>query len=871
MKIWAKLREDQDTLYWLSLKTHAQDTKGVIINLYYKWLSQRQRDVIKTGLSNNKIEQTIILLALVHDIGKITPSFQVKGYKYKNYKNTLEQQFEGITTQQYQYTKSPHNISGQYILKKKGFNDDFSLIIGSHHGTPIDKLNELDNQKAYSMNYYQSEESGSLEYRKWDGLHETYIQWSMEQSGFKSYEEIPDIDISAQVLLTGLLIMADWIASNENYFPMINYDKHKPINRDIRDAKGFNKWQSKEHKPELNINKTGQTVYKERFGFTPNATQEMVYNAIQETEEAGLYILEAPMGLGKTEIALISTEQLEAKFGSSGIYFGLPTQATSNAIYKRIITWLEKRGYQGTARLSHSKSYLNNDYQKLKTYPQNEENLYNNTWFNGSKKALLDQNIVATIDSFLMATLKQKHLFLRHLGLSKKVIVLDEVHAYDTYMSQYLLRSIEWMGLYKVPIIVVSATLPYDKKMAMIQSYLKGRGVKKRDIEGVDMLNHCKYPSLTYTSGRDVRQNSVDIDEQKTVRVNNVGYQDVYRVIDEWNGIEGVKGVILNNVGFSQKLAKYCHTKYPEVKTILIHSRYTDEDRSNLEKEIMSTIGKNGKRPTNILIIGTQILEQSLDIDFDVLMTEIAPMDLILQRTGRLHRHNNKRHERWQEPTIYVIRQENDLEVDKVNGSIYTPYIIAKTQVYLPERIELPQDIPTLVGKVYQNDEPEEYTNSGQYLVYKKEYETFIEQKEQRAKDYRIKGVSFRDRQTVAGWLEHRVKEDEGQARVRDIKESIEVVLVPKVNYLKCSQPQTVQDERDILRHTIRLPLSIVNNIGNDELYTTLEEIKIEKFKCWYERLYLKDKYAIILNEDQTTTIQGKTIKYTKRFGLEIN
>lgn len=866
MKLWAKLTDDFNAK-WLPLNVHANDTEGVISLLWEQWVSESQKRVIQGGLSNNKIKETLKLLAYLHDIGKITPSFQARGSKNRVIKSELEQVYPGISTTNFDGKKSPHNLAGQYILKNKGFRDDITLIIGGHHGKPVDSLTEVSNQAAYLHNYYLDERLGSVYYKEWDKMHMLYIKKALGISGFTDICELPSIGIESQVLIEGLLIMSDWIASNEEYFPLLTMNEDEVTDQAERVTQGFNKWYRETKSEELIDGVTCQGVYQERFGFQPNKFQEMVWDTVEQVDEIGIMVLEAPMGLGKTEATLITSEQLEKKGGYSGFYFGLPTQATSNAIFSRLEYWLTKRGYKGSVRLSHSKSFLHEGYSQVGKNV--DDDLHINEWFNGSKKSLLDNYVVGTIDSFLASALKQKHLFLRHLGLSKKVIILDEVHAYDTYMGQYLNRAVEWMGLYKVPVILVSATLPEDKKTELIQSYMRGRGVKKRDIVGLGELNHTKYPSLIYTDGVEVKQNYEELEDTKDITIKRVGYNQIYSTLNSWMGVDGVKGVIVNNVSRAQEIARYYRTHYPDVQVELLHSRFTDEDRAKIESRVMGSIGKGVVRPKNILVVGTQILEQSLDIDFDVLMTEIAPMDLLLQRVGRLHRHTNDRHTNWQVPTLYVIGDEDTLTVDDINGYIYTDYLIARTQHYLTASIKIPQDIPYLVGKVYNDEDPQELVGVVVYNQYKADYLALLEDKERRAKNNRLGGVSYRKGQTIEGWLKNELG-SKADGKVRDIDESLEVILV-KPEYLGLvSNAKTSEDIRKIHNQSIKLPQSIINGVGWDDLLDYLDEIKHEYLREWNNTGQLKGKYGIVLDNSKKVRIKNMLLQYTEKSGLEV-
>lgn len=180
------------------------------------------------------------------------------------------------------------------------------------------------------------------------------------------------------------------------------------------------------------------------------------------------------MGIGKTEAALAATEILASRFGYGGMFFGLPTQATANGIFDRIHSWASGTDDIHSLRLAHGMTDMNDEYCEMfhgrasDISDDDNDNIMVHTWFEGRKQALLSEFVVATVDQFLMASLKQKHVMLRHLGLAGKTVIIDECHAYDRYMYVYLENSLRWMAAYNVPVIILSATLPPDKRAELI-------------------------------------------------------------------------------------------------------------------------------------------------------------------------------------------------------------------------------------------------------------------------------------------------------------------------------------------------------------------------------------------------------------------
>ena len=198
----------------------------------------------------------------------------------------------------------------------------------------------------------------------------------------------------------------------------------------------------------------------------PNSLQSEILDITGDADKPGIYILEAPMGIGKTEAALSAAEILAAKYGSGGVFFGMPTQATSNGIFVRLEDWAKKNADEEktlhSIRLAHAAAELNDDYHDLVSgdsvmYDEDGSGLVVHSGLSGRKQALLSDFVIGTVDQMLLAALKQKHVMLRHLGLAGKVVIVDECQAYDAYMNCYLDRVMTWLGVYKVPVIILSS------------------------------------------------------------------------------------------------------------------------------------------------------------------------------------------------------------------------------------------------------------------------------------------------------------------------------------------------------------------------------------------------------------------------------
>lgn len=910
MALWAKKEEKESRFYWLPLMIHLEDTMNVSRWLWNNWISDSQRKFCLSSMNIHDEETAVNLAAFlgaVHDIGKATPAFQIqKGYRNspdldKTLLEKLERVgYDGISTVKLTAShKSHHSLAGEYLLKEVfHVKDDISSIIGGHHGKPTDDLLIVNNQVAYAENYFQSADAESCIYKRWQHVQQEIFQWALKKSGFCSVSELPEISRPAQVVYSGILIMADWVASNSAYFPLIDIDTEYVSESKTRVQNGVFAWCGDmplqiQNYPPMN------DLFIHRFGFEPRDFQKTVYQTVGQIEDPGIIILEAPMGLGKTEAALASAEEVAAKNGSSGLFFGLPTQATSNGMFDRVYMWLKnltaEYGAKQSLRLCHGKAALNEDMNSLRNASSTmdinvdeEDNgsVFVNEWFSGRKKVALDDFVVGTVDGFLLTALKQKHLALRHLGFSKKVIIIDEVHAYDTYMMQYLKEAIRWMGVYGVSVILASATLPRNKRKELIEVYLRGKGVKGRDMKFPEEITsgNC-YPIISYTDGTEIKvQTDFVRSKDNVVYVRYLDEEKTSEKLSELLEGGGVIGVIVNTVRKAQKLGRKCKALFGEDTVEILHSAFIATDRVSKESALMKMIGKGGKRPEKKIIIGTQVIEQSLDIDFDVLITDLCPMDLLLQRIGRLHRHDIPRPEKHRQAVVYVTGTDGQMNFDKGSVMVYGKYYLIRTQYYLPQKIRIPSDISVLVNKVYGDEVPEfqgELQNV--YQESRNKMKILQKKKEDKALTYCIDDPVSKinpERYNLRGWLanpDHSESEETAAAQVRDINETIEVIAVKKIcrGYGIFGSKEDISGRiddprvaKELAKHTIRLPGFVTINNGVSQTIDYLEKYNRIYLSEWQNQPWLKGALGIIFDENGNFDLNGIHLEYDSEYGL---
>ena len=439
--------------------------------------------------------------------------------------------------------------------------------MASHHGTTPTKR-ELLLQRVYRDNYGDSQ---------WTNLRQEFLDIAVKDLTPKEKDMLYHVSLSQdqQILLLGLVMMADWLASNETYFPLVPIDdSYQDIDEKKRIQIGLSRW-AKETKWQPQTDFDINTYFKDHFDFKPHTLQKEMLETIKTIKKPGLILIEAPMGTGKTETALTASEILSAKCHTNGIFYGLPTQATSNAMLPRLASWLTAEQGRHGLKLMHSKANSVKAYQDL----DENSNVFINRWYN-HKLGSLEHFTIGTIDQLLQMSLSQRHLAFKHLAFSGKTVIIDEVHTYDAYMQSYLQKTLKWLGEYHVPVIALSATLTHQIRQSLVSSYLQ------RDVE---LPTNLAYPLLTYTENSIVKQqNAFAKNPPKAVTIKSFTDDAPHEIAQKADNLiaqGGICGIIVNSITRAQDIAK--DVKAPK---ILLHSSFLAQDRSNIEERILKTI-----------------------------------------------------------------------------------------------------------------------------------------------------------------------------------------------------------------------------------------------------------------------------------------
>ncbi|MFW5891200.1 MAG: CRISPR-associated helicase Cas3', partial [bacterium] len=488
--------------------------------------------------------------------------------------------------------------------------------------------------------------------------------WRESQKDIFSYikkywniQEFPEVPEHIAIFISGLITTCDWISSNEYLFP---YKNQKVNIEDSRD------------KAKSAIKKCGLEKQYSDYSLDFNSLfdikscrplQDSVIDISEEDND--FVIIEAPTGEGKTEAALYLHYCMEKNKFSHGMYYALPTKATSDQMFERIYRFIKNQNgdFKSELHLINGNSFLNKLYGKIKFDTLNDKNskIIANNWFCNSKKAILiAQNGVGTIDQLLMSSVWVEFFFLRLFGLSGKTVILDEVHAYDTYMTNLINVFLSWCRPLGIRVIILSATLPSIKRKEFYKNFY-----------GKDLLfEEQKYPRIT-TKDKSI---TFDYRESKDINIKLLEEtEDGIKLLLEKISNGGCGVYIANTVNRSQGI--YNIIKETGIECYLLHSRYMTKDRERIEEIIKSKFGKDGNRPKQAILISTQIVEQSMDLDFDFMVTDLAPIDLIYQRAGRLHRHIRPRPDKCEQPCLGIVKN--------IDSYMYFEYILKRTLEHL--------------------------------------------------------------------------------------------------------------------------------------------------------------------------------------------
>jgi CRISPR-associated endonuclease/helicase Cas3 len=472
-----------------------------------------------------------------------------------------------------------------------------------------------------------------------------------DTDSFPLSEEVPFQ--RASWYLAGFAVLADWIGSNEHYFSW--QIENMPLDRyweEIAEPEASRAVYDSGMVPAVPEHDLG---YEDLLGKT--AWQPTPMQALAQSQPLSpwpqLLIVEDVTGSGKTEAALMLAHRLMQAHELSGLYFALPTMATANAMFERMMDAC-RNFYTPDSRpslvLAHGARQLSESFSALMATPPAEEDKSGdvetasatcNRWLaDHRKKALLAEIGVGTVDQALLGILRARHQSLRLYGLMQKVLIVDEVHACDSYMNRLLQTLLHFHAAAGGSAILLSATLPRSQRQALVNAFNEGLGL----ATAPKLQEETSFPLLTRTGMEPAEEVAVTSRPEvcRSIKVKRLGSENEAIEVLRQAANDGlcacwVRNTVVDAIAACEQLREIC----PEAEVMLFHARYAMQDRLDTEKEVLACFGEqsNAAQRSGRIVVATQVVEQSLDVDFDVMVTDLAPIDLIIQRAGRLHRH----------------------------------------------------------------------------------------------------------------------------------------------------------------------------------------------------------------------------------------
>ena len=282
--------------------------------------------------------------------------------------------------------------------------------------------------------------------------------------------------------------------------------------------------------------------------------------------------------------------------------------------------------------------------------------------------------------------------------------------------------------------------------------------------------------------------------------------------------------------------------------------------------------------------MGTQVIEQSLDIDFDLMISDLCPVDLLIQRIGRLHRHKIKRTKEHSEARLYLMGISESFDFEKGSRRVYGDYLLIKTQCALGKSISIPRDISPLVQEVYGEWNPSLTPElRKKYEDSKKKQKEILDKQKRKAEGFRLDKPKLECSEEISldGLLDNDFpidSEELCQAKVRDIGSSIEVIAVKKfgAGYGFFQERKDISEElskasiaKKLACQTLRLGESIIHMEREEDLIRFLEDYNRRELPEWQNEVWLKGSLGLIFDENNDFPLQNIVLHYNEKFGLQ--
>lgn len=699
------------------LLAHLLDTSVTAGAVWDLWLPQRLRDLLTRALAPGdpaRARSIVRATAALHDFGKSNAVFQLQLGNPRNLnwraaqRSRLDAQklpvshYYGpfLTNRDVSAPLRRHEHVAAYSLLQQAIEDvppthpDYwlAMVAGGHHGQWLATGGsgsdcELLLDTACSQ--------------PWSDTHTALVEailhaHDLPRDGFLHLDAAGSpTPAVVMMLLTGITIVADWLASDDT--AVANGQRILEGGQRV-DASWLDRRAHLRDRVDTLLGRykplddpTGSILR----GQPPRPLQR---SAIDHGDAGGLWICAYPTGEGKTEAALLRHCAVD-----EGLIFALPTMATTDAMHTRLDAIF---GVSNTVRRFHQFAAASSPQPHLQLC---ETNPKASPWYTESIRRLLSPVAAMTCDQVFVGGLHSKFIAVRLLGLAAHHVVLDEVHTYDLYQTQILRQLLSWWGATGTRVTMLSATLPAWQEAEFTGSY--HAGARGQLLEKTYPRAESTYPSYRIVdpaSGRDVRATPPLSGPEEPLAFEVIDSDDVRATHVDWvlrmrsESPDAHLAVVVNTVDDAIRIAQELRDRIADAELRCLHSRMTREHRTSIEQRLLDRLNKQATPGTPMVVVATQIIEASLDLDFDFLSTSLCPAPALVQRAGRVHR--------FRDPAARVARlgdQPESKEIQVVAPSglgarACLPYFRAelervRTFIVEQPRIRVPEEIQNFV------------------------------------------------------------------------------------------------------------------------------------------------------------------------------
>ncbi len=725
---WGKSLIDelgQQTIH--PLAHHSLDVAAVADALLDKFPDRRQWLAQLLNIEPEVAHGFIVRLIALHDIGKFHPDFQGK----------LPQHCPEYLAPYMRPSAHRHDLLGFLTAQQIGLFDhfqpdlpdwqhcDFETVfraIAFHHGAPADTS---------GGDPSWSKAVPAIEPAIFAFVQD--VKTIIPCPGALPFHSAKKLD-NFSWALAGLTVLADWIGSNSSIFTFpqpeaLTLKQYWPqalerAQRAVQDAGILPACIRRMADPAELL-----PASRNSDGVAPQASP--LQRAAFEVAFAGgpqLFVIEDMTGAGKTEAALILASRLLSDGRAAGLYFALPTMATANAMYERmamIYRRLFAEGALPSLVLAHGRRALNDGFtasifngmanaQAGTGDAAERSEATCAAWIADDRRKSFFAHIGAgTIDQALLSVLPSRHQSLRLWGLANRVLIVDEAHCYDPYVNRELERLIEFHTALGGSTIILSATLAMTERSRLAAAFSKGAGASAPRVSSPD------YPLLTTFSASHIHEQSVESrgELRRSLPIRrlssfNEAVESVAAAARAGACVAWIRNAVDDAIEACAALEALGFTP------LLLHARFAMGDRIEKEREIARRLGRDStpEDRRGFIIVGTQILEQSLDYDVDAMITDLAPMDLVIQRAGRLWRHPHRESRPIETAELMIFSPDPD---DVHDENWYASMSRRAAGVYKDHRtvwksakalfdagcIDTPCKVRQLISQVYDDDE----------------------------------------------------------------------------------------------------------------------------------------------------------------------